>query len=254
MPSNRFKRLTPVVETLSRFVARRADRVRVVSGQIAQEAVAAGVPANRIILVPSRCDTQLFDPDRWHDEGEAMRASFSGDSASPVVGFLGSLNGSKGIDVLIGASSRIAKRRAVRLAVAGDGPLRPQVEHAAAGGALPIAFLGRLAPAEVPAFLAAVDVLAVPSYDEGLPRAVLEGMAMEVPVVASSVGGIPEAVENGASGLLVTPGDEEALATAVERVLDDPALASRLGRAARGRVLDDFNAQAGWARLAALHE
>jgi glycosyltransferase involved in cell wall biosynthesis len=253
MPSNRFKRWTPVVEALSRFVARRADTVRVVSHQIAQEAVAAGVDPNRIMVVPSRCDTELFDPIRWHDAGDAMRASLPGDAASPVVGFLGSLNGSKGIDVLIGATSSLARRRAVRLAVAGDGPLRPQVERAANGCAFPIASLGRVGASEVPAFLAAVDVLAVPSYDEGLPRVVLEAMAMQVPVVASSVGGIPEAIEDGRSGLLVAPGDEEALAAALDRVLEDPALGARLGEAARSRVLDEFNAEAIWPLLAAVH-
>jgi glycosyltransferase involved in cell wall biosynthesis len=254
MPSDRFRRWTPLVETLSRFVARRADTVRVVSRQIAREAVAAGVPANRIVVVPSRCDTQLFDPDRWHEAAEVMRASFPGDPASPVVGFIGSLNASKGIDVLIAASSRLAQRRTVRLVVAGDGPLRPYLERAAEGGVLPIACVGRLASAEVPAFLAALDVLAVPSYDEGVPRVVLEAMAMRLPVVASNVGGIPEAIEHERSGLLVPPSHEEALASALDRVLDDPALASRLGKAARRRVLDEFNARAGWPRLAAVHD
>jgi glycosyltransferase involved in cell wall biosynthesis len=253
MPSNRFKQWTPAVEALSRFVARRADTVRVVSRQIAREAVAAGVPPNRIVVVPSRCDTELFDPDRWRDEGNSRRAFLPGDPASPVIGFLGSLNASKGIDVLIGAASRLAQRRGVRLAVAGDGPLRQQVEGAGADGLLPIAYLGRLASSDVPAFLAAVDVLAVPSYDEGFPRAVLEAMAMQVPVVASSVGGIPEAIENGTSGLLVPPGDEEALAATLDRVLDDPALASRLGAAGRRRVLEEFEARASWPRLAAVH-
>jgi glycosyltransferase involved in cell wall biosynthesis len=254
MPSNRFKRLTPAVETLSRLVARRADTVRVVSRQIAREAVAAGVAPDRIVVVTSRCDVQLFDPAQWRDAGTAVRASFSGDPAAPVVGFLGSLNGSKGIDVLIAALSRLAQRRRIRLAVAGDGPLRPQLERAGAGGDLLISSLGRLPSADVPAFLAAVDVLAVPSYDEGLPRAVLEGMAMRVPVVASTAGGIPEAIEDEESGLLVPTGDDEALATALERILDDPALASRLGNGGRRRVIDEFDARAGWRRMAAVHD
>lgn len=253
MPSNRFKRLTPVVETLSRFVARRADTVRVVSRQIARDAVAAGVEPDRIVVVPSRCDVHLFDPARWENAGASFRSLLPGDPASPVVGFLGSLNGSKGVDMLIAATSRLAQRRRVRLAVAGDGPLRPQLERAAAGGALPISCLGRLPSADVPAFLAAVDVLAMPSYDEGLPRAVLEGMAMRVPVVASTAGGIPEAIENEKSGLLVPVGDDEAFATALERILDDPALASRLGSGGRLRVTEEFDARAGWRRLAAVH-
>jgi glycosyltransferase involved in cell wall biosynthesis len=253
MPSSRFGRATVAVEALSRFVARRADTVRVVSRQIAEEAAAAGVAPDRIVVLPSRCDTDLFDPDRWHEAGKAIRSSFPGDPAAPVVGFAGSLNASKGLDVLIAASAMLAKKRSVRLAVAGDGPLRDEVERAANSRVLPIAVLGRLATSDVPAFFSAVDVVAVPSYDEGLPRVVLEAMAMRKPVVASDVGGIPEAVQDESTGLLVPPGDHGALAGALDRVLGDSALASRLGTTGRRLVLAEFEARSGWRSLAELH-
>jgi glycosyltransferase involved in cell wall biosynthesis len=251
MPSNRFGRATGLVEAVSRFVARRADTIRAVSRQIAEEAVATGIPQSRIALVPSRCDTDLFDPDRWEHEGRAIRAAVPGDPGSPIVGFVGSFNASKGLDVLIQATSKLARDRSLRVAIAGDGPLRKQLEDAAA--TLPIALLGRLPSGDVPRFLAAVDVLTVPSYDEGLPRVVLEAMAMRVPVVATRVGGIPEAVEDGRSGLLIPSGDANALVAAVTRVLDDPAFASRLGDAGRDRVLKEFDARGGWRRLAAAY-
>jgi glycosyltransferase involved in cell wall biosynthesis len=253
MPSTRFGRKTMLVEAVARFVARRADTVRVVSLEIAKEAADAGVRPGRIALVPSRCDTELFDPSRWREAGNALRSSFQGDSTLPVVGFLGSFNLSKGLDVLVTAACKLEQRRAFRLAVAGDGPLRRELDHAAVRAILPITVLGRLPTSDVPRFLAAIDVLAVPSRDEGLPRVVLEAMAMRVPVVASNVGGIPEAVEAGRSGLLVPPDDPDALAAALARVLEDETLASSLGEAGRRRVLDDFDARVGWARLAALH-
>jgi glycosyltransferase involved in cell wall biosynthesis len=253
MPRNRFGRATALVEALSAFVVRRADTVRVVSRQIARDAVAAGVRSDRIAIVPARCDTDLFNPDRWREAGKGMRATFPGDPASPVVGFLGTLNASKGLDVLVKACSNLAQRRPFRLAVAGDGPLRQELEAAADSSGLPIAILGRLSSSDIPRFLAAVDVLAMPSYDEGLPRAVLEAMAMRVPVVASRVGGIPDAVQDRGTGLLVSPGDPEMLAAALHRVLDEPELASRLGDAGRRRVLEHFDAPSGWRRLAAVH-
>jgi glycosyltransferase involved in cell wall biosynthesis len=252
MPRNRFGRATALVEALSGFVVRRADTVRVVSREIAREAVAAGVLSDRIAIVPARCDTDLFNPDRWLEAGREMRSSFPGDPASPVVGFLGTLNASKGVDVLVKACSNLAQHRPFRLAVAGDGPLRQELQNAADRSGSPIAILGRLSPSDIPRFLASVDVLAMPSYDEGLPRAVLEAMAMRVPVVASNVGGIPEAVQNGDTGLLVPPGDPELLAGALGLVLNDPEFASRLGDAGRRRVLEDFDAPSGWHRLAAL--
>jgi glycosyltransferase involved in cell wall biosynthesis len=253
MPSARFGRATPLVEEWARFVIRRADTVRAVSRDIAREAEAAGVDSTRIVVVPSRCDTRFFDPDRWRSAGEAMRASLPGDPASAVVGFLGALNASKGLDVLVNACTTVARARPMRVAVAGAGPLRQKLADVAADGVPPVVLLGHLSPTDVPAFLAAIDVLAVPSYDEGLPRAVLEAMAMGVPVVASDVGGIPDAVQDGITGLLVPPGDAEALASALIRVLDDRDFAIRLGTTGRRRVLEEFDAHSGWRRLAAVH-
>jgi glycosyltransferase involved in cell wall biosynthesis len=254
MPSDRFGSATSLVQAFSRFVIRRADAVRVVSANIAQDAAASGVARERIALVPSRCDTELFHPDRWMTAGRTMRRSFPPPHESPVVGFVGTLNRSKGLDVLLSAAELLAaQRRPVRFAVAGDGPLRKELEEAAISAELRIALLGRLPTADVPCFLAAIDVLAVPSYDEGLPRVVLEAMAMRVPVVASDVGGIPDAIEHETNGLLVPVGDANALASALSRVLDDPALASGLGDAGRSRVLDDFEAGVGLRRFAELH-
>jgi glycosyltransferase involved in cell wall biosynthesis len=253
MPSNRFGRATVAVEAISRFVARRADTVRVVSKDIAREAAAAGVRPTQIVVVPSRCDTELFDPGRWEEAGAAVRRALPGDPGLPVVGFLGAFNESKGLEVLVAASSKLVQRRPLRVALAGDGPLRREIERVAMTSGVPVVFLGRLSTSEVPAFLAAVDVLAVPSRDEGLPRVVLEAMAMRVPVVASRVGGIPDAVQEGVSGLLIPPGDEDAFAAALARVLDHPQLAARLGAAGRNRVLEEFEARSSWRRLAEVH-
>lgn len=253
MPSDRFGKATRLVEALTRLVIRRADAVRVVSQEIARNAQAAGVQPDRIVVVPSRCDTELFDPGRWQTAGDSIRASLPGDPAAPVVGFVGTLNASKGVEVLITAGAGLAQHRPIRLAVVGDGPLRTELVNAARHGAPQIAMLGRVPQANVPAFLSAIDVLAVPSYDEGLPRVVLEAMAMQVPVVASRVGGIPEAVEHEVNGLLVPPGDDEALAAALDRVLENADLARRLGETGRRRVLTQFEARSGWRHLAALH-
>ena len=254
MPSDRFGRTTPLVERLSRFVAKRADVVRVVSSQIADQAAAAGVPTDRIAVVKSRCDTEFFNPQGWREAGRRLRAGFRGDPKAPVIGFLGSLNASKGLDVLEAACQRLAGNHAFRLVVAGDGPLRPIVKRMVAGGAPPVTALGRIPTSDVPRFLSAVDVLVVPSRDEGMPRAVLEAMAMELPVVASRIGGIPEAVEDGVSGLLVPPGDPAAVAEAIAQILDDEAFAARLGEAGRRRVREEFDARLGWRRLASVHE
>ena len=94
----------------------------------------------------------------------------------------------------------------------------------------------------MPALLETLDVVALPSWTEGLPLVLLEAMARGRPVVATPVGGTPELVTDGETGLLVPPRDPEALAEALRRVLDDPELARRLGEAGRARVAERFTA------------
>jgi glycosyltransferase involved in cell wall biosynthesis len=95
---------------------------------------------------------------------------------------------------------------------------------------------------DVPALLDTLDVVALPSWTEGLPLVLLEAMARGRPVVATRVGGTPEVVTDGETGLLVPPRDPEALAAALRRVLDDPDLARRLGDAGRAQVAERFSA------------
>ena len=114
----------------------------------------------------------------------------------------------------------------MRLVVAGDGPLRALVPDA----------LGFVSHDELERLYDRAAVVVLPSYREGLPLCVLEAMAHGRPVVATAVGGIPQLVEDGRTGLLVEPGDAEALRSALERLLSDPELRRRMGRAARARV------------------
>ena len=94
---------------------------------------------------------------------------------------------------------------------------------------------------DVPALLASVAVAAMPSLNEALSNALLEAMAAGAPVVATRVGGTPEALADGESGLLVPPADVPALAAAITRLLETPLLAARLGRAARQVIEDRFS-------------
>ena len=107
---------------------------------------------------------------------------------------------------------------------------------------------------DVPDLLETLDVVALPSWTEGLPIVLLEAMAHGRPVVATPVGGTPELVTDGETGLLVPPRDPEALAAALRRVLDDPDLARRLGTAARARVAERFTAAEQARRTLAIYD
>ncbi len=96
---------------------------------------------------------------------------------------------------------------------------------------------------DVSEIIATFDVAVLPSFFEGMGRVILEAMAMEKPVVASRVGGIPDLIEQDVNGLLVRPGDVKELADALEKILSDKRLARKMGREGRKRIKEQFSAQ-----------
>jgi glycosyltransferase involved in cell wall biosynthesis len=131
----------------------------------------------------------------------------------------------------------------VTLSLAGDGPLRAGLEHLASelGVADRTRFLGNVT--DVPALLSRADMFVLTSLNEGLPLSILEAMAAGVPVVATRVGGVPEVVIDGETGILVRPEDPASTAEAIRRLLGDAGLRERLAMQARRLVRDEFTAQ-----------
>lgn len=160
---------------------------------------------------------------------------------------VGALSRRKGHAVLLEACARVP---GARLVLAGDGPERERLEARAAELGADVTFLGAVGHDRVAGLYAEADVFCLPSFAEGVPTVLMEAMAMEVPVVATAIMGVPELVEDGRSGLLVPPARADRLAEALIRILDDPELARRLGRAGREKVLADY--ERGGA-VAALH-
>ena len=131
----------------------------------------------------------------------------------------------------------------LHLLLVGDGPLRPELEAQvkALGLKQRVCFLG--VRTDIPEILAAADVFVLSSRWEGNPLSVMEAMAAGKPVVATAVGGVPELVEDGVSGILVPPQSPEALAEAMIRLAQDPALRQRMGQAARERAQERFSVE-----------
>jgi glycosyltransferase involved in cell wall biosynthesis len=199
--------------------------VVVPSQALADYAVSCGFPAHRIRVIPN---------------GIAVRRHEPGPARDPVVvGTSALLERRKGIDVLLDASARLEKPH--RLVIFGDGPLRRELEGQAEHLGAPAEFLGFVP--DVATRVEELDVFVLPSRGENLPIAILEAMAAAVPVVATRVGGVPEAVVDGESGLLVEPEDAEGLARALERVIADGDLRERLGRGGAARIAERFDAR-----------
>jgi len=218
---------------LERLTARRADLVTWVSGDLGARMRRAGARDGGRALVAAPAS-----PAPAADQVAAARASL-GEGGRPAVFAAGRLAAQKGFSVLIDAAARWQGRDpAPVLAIAGEGPLAGELGSRARAAGVPVRFLGRRA--DVPALMAAADVVVVPSLWEGQPLVVQEALRAGRPVVASRTGGIPDLTgEDGA--MLVPPGDAAALAGAVLAVLHDRALAARLGAAAaeRARALPD---------------
>ena len=194
-----------------------------------------------IAVIPNGVDTGRYGRD------EAARTSVRREldlpeSASLVIS-VATFKEQKGHRFLVSAAARvIPDHDGTHLILAGDGDLRPAIQHAVEeqGIADRVHFLGDRR--DVPRLLAASDVFVLPSLWEGLPMSLLEAMASELPCIATDVSGVREVVADG-SGLMVPPANPDALESALRVVLDDQSEAAALGGRARRRVEDHYSAR-----------
>jgi len=170
------------------------------------------------------------------DPGPPVPAAAPGECVTVLM--VGAVEKRKGHETMLAALGTLGRR--YRLAIAGTGPDEGRIRSIAAASGLQdrVDLLGRVE--DVPALLTASDILAVPSLLEATPYVILEAMAAGRPVVASRIFGIPELVEDGITGLLVEPGDPEALAAAIRRVAEAPGAALKMGSAGRRAFEDRF--------------
>jgi glycosyltransferase involved in cell wall biosynthesis len=202
--------------------------------------------------MPNVIDARAFA----HGAGDAgvTRAQLGLEPAGQVVVLVGRLTRQKGPDILIDAAEMVlARRTGVTFVVAGDGPLRAELEAAVRQRALgrSVRFLGYRK--DVASLFAASDIVAMPSRSEGHPVALLEALALARPVVATRVGGIEDIIVHGESGWLVPPEHPECLADALVALLDDAEMARRLGDAGRRVVQRDCAPERAARRLATVY-
>jgi glycogen(starch) synthase len=167
--------------------------------------------------------------------------------AAPTVLCIGRLIGEKGVDLAVSAFASLAPEfPEARLVIAGDGPARPALERQAGdlGIADRVDFLGWVAPERMPTVTSTASVIVVPSrWQEAFGLVAIEAALQGRPVVAARVGGLPEPVVDGETGIVVEPEDSAAIARAVATLLGDRQLAARMGRAARRRAETQYGVE-----------
>ncbi|HZY90770.1 MAG TPA: glycosyltransferase, partial [Gemmataceae bacterium] len=226
-------------ERLDRLHLRWMDRVVSVS-----EAQAAKVRRCRVKPQCLRVIHNAIDPERFTEPDPVYRAKLARYFRQPrscIVGAAGRLSPEKGFEVLVTAAERVLRRDpSIGFVLFGDGPCRERLARQIKAAGLGGAFVLSGFRADLDRFLPHLDVLALPSYTEGLPNVVLEACAAAVPVVATAAGGTPEVIEDGLNGYLVPPGDAARLADRIDAVLTAEDRGRTLGFEGRQRVLERF--------------
>jgi len=205
--------------------------VTVSEANAAYIATTFGVPVAHIQVVPCGVDTERFRPPEQRPE-------------TPQIVCVARLNPVKNLGLLLEACAILQSRGVkFRCVLVGEGPCREELEVARSRLGLEsvVELVGAAEQAAVLEWWQRATVAVLSSHSEGMPVSLMEAAACGVPAVATAVGGVPELIENGVTGLVTPPGDASLLATALERLLQNRELATSLGTAARRRAEDRFS-------------
>jgi glycosyltransferase involved in cell wall biosynthesis len=222
-----------------RFVLRNYMRVVAVSADVQQRLRKAGVAREKISPIRNGIDLQPFE-----NATPAIRPAADSKENSLRIGLIGRLSPEKGIDIFLRAAALVLPEFPnARFLLVGEGPDRDKLELLIDELKMrdSISFLGRRD--DMPSIYASLDVMVSASRFEGLPMAILEGMATGLPLVATAVGEVSTVVLEGRTGLLVKPEDPNALAEKILELLRDPAKRRRFGTAARKLIQQEYSSQ-----------
>ncbi|MDP9238105.1 MAG: glycosyltransferase family 4 protein [Chloroflexota bacterium] len=233
--------LSPMHRWITTHALARAGAVTATGLRLAEATLAYMPKGKPVTVIPYGVDIERFRP-----QPRERRER-------PVVGAVSRLSPEKGFEHLLRAAALLRDRGVeMRVLLAGDGPSRAALGRCTEELELTesVEFLGEIAHEDVPSVLRRLDIFAMPSTWEGFGVSAVEASAMELPVVASNIHGIPDVVLDGETGILVPPGDPPAIAAAIERLCVDRRLRETMGQAGRAFVEREYS----WSDNAALME
>ena len=236
--------LTPMQKRAQRWACQFADCILVNAMAVKEWLIGEGYDASRIVVIPNGVDLSRFE--RVDNAQSPFRALGLPDGA-PVVLVVSRLNPLKGLEPFLEAAALVAKEfHTARFVIVGDtnpnerpywSTLTSLTGRLGLTDRVTFAGLRR----DIPQLLSAATISVMPSLNEALSNVVLESMAAGAPVVATRVGGTPEAIDDGRNGVLVPPGDPREMARAIAALLSDPGRARRMGEAARQSINERFS-------------
>jgi glycosyltransferase involved in cell wall biosynthesis len=231
---------------------RHYDQVICVSEDLQEECLRHGVRPDRTCVIHNAIDTEQFRRTLSRTDAKlALQAPSSG----LLLGAMGRLSDEKGFDLLIQAVVQLARQgHDFHLWIAGEGPCRSALESEIHRNMLGgrVKLLGLVPDPRL--FLQATDVFVLSSLREGLPNVVLEAMAMETPVVATRVAGVPNLLMNGELGVLVEPRSVAGLVAGIAQLATDEQQRHRLAELARRKIEQDYSFEKRMRRVAALYD
>ena len=236
--------LTAMQKRVQRYACQFADCILVNADAVKDWLIGDGYDASKISVIRNGVDLSRFDNAPPRSE---LHRELGLPDGTPLVGVISRLTRLKGLEHFLEAAAMVRARVPnARFLIAGEtspmdreylGELQQYAERC--GVAESVIFTGLRR--DVPAVLSSLDVSVMPSLNEALSNVVLESMAAGAPTVATRVGGTPEAIVDGVTGVLVPPADSRALADAIVHLLHDTRLATHLGTAARAHIVDHFS-------------
>lgn len=246
-------RRTPLYYRIDKYCLRRYDEVICVSQDLYAECLRLGVRQSRCHLIHNAIDIEDY---RRSQEQTSARAQLSVSAGQGLlIGAMGRLSEEKGFDLLIRAVAQLRREGLdVALWIAGEGDCRDRLQSLIEELALGehVQLLGHVDSPKT--FYEAIDIFALSSLREGLPNVLLEAMALETPVLAARIAGVPSLVNDEGNGLLVEPGCVDALADGVRRLLLDEPLRKRLAGQARATIERSFSFQHRMEKIGELYD
>jgi len=226
------------VKFFSRFLAKRADYIRIVSPFLYDPLDRLGVDRKKIFLIPPRCDSKLFN-NKNIDPTIYQKLPIN----KYNILFIGNLIYVKGVDILLEAFALIEKEFSdIALFYVGDGEEELQLKSRVSELRLDkkVIFFGRLDYKLIPSIMYYSDVLILPSREEGVGRVILESMAMKLPVIASNIGGIPLVIEDAKDGILFEPEDINELKRHILFLINNKSFSDNITNNAHQKFIDNY--------------